>query len=800
MRPLARNIWLSLVVFWLLRCLPAGDSVSVSIVPAAGKEGSSACSGSCHGEKVDLSGNIDLKALNDQQLKDFAERMALEKRIQFATNEPRIDSKLAYATLLVNAERYDESIKHFTSLLKERPKLYGALVGRGTAYSYKGIEDSQNAQNALNDFSKAIKLDPKNQEGLERRAEVYTHLNRLNEAILDVNTALAIKKTSDLYFLGGRILSMMGKFQSAHFHLKEAYKMNSRHLDTMRHLALSFYNSGDIMPAMRLLAEALGLYPSDASIPFFLGEIYREMGSFKESNFYYSEAIQLNAANPNAFYGRGLMFYSNGKYFEALADFESCQSFSPHNVACVLHGGIVLTALGKFFPAIKEYTKVSLLGVSESYQGEYIEAPFLKEYSRYLHSKLDLPLHKLESDSDLDERFRNYWTRQEAFDFQNYTEQPGIQPYTSDVDTPYFEELDVDSQALLCKANRLGSFTQYTVQGFMPSLRQQLSMGYAILEIAQRLHELWKPKKVMLTSRSHEVTWRDLYNVAVQWRRIVDPSQPIFWFDSFTGKPSKKLDSPTQLVIIRQHQFVFRYSGYLKNIIDAIKSTVHENKNMYKNVDEKLLKEAKDCPKLMKALEGKRPKEGKILDHSFQLKVPSCTGARPKSFDGIKVLLSGNSNRSDSLNLSLDLSHSKKTTPGKYIEELKWLWNEFTKEAVKKERDAETLWNHAVFMVYYFINLFPLTRGTTASAVGVLLGMLASVGLEVTEPIPEEKMFDMEAWLALSADKFLSRMTAMFNLTKSTVPLHSMPSVKDTLPSLRYSLEMLNLGAENCPK
>ncbi|XP_065843347.1 tetratricopeptide repeat protein 13-like [Oscarella lobularis] len=772
-------------------------SISKARLTVSLKGGANACEGSCLKQRERKMVQIDsadanLKAFSNEELRTYAKRVASQRRVQFGTNKIKVDTELAYGTLLVNAERYDESVKHFTKLIKDEPNLYGAYIGRGTARSYMGLNNPLNAHNAIKDFSEAIKLRPKDQEGLERRAEVYTYLNRLSDALFDVQAALAIKSTSDLYFLGGRVLSLMGRYHSAHGHLKKAYEMNPQHLDTMRHLALSFYNSGDVMPAIRLLAEAMGQYPSDPGLSFFLGEIYKQMGLFKMSKFYYSEAIGLSPSDPDIYYGRGIMFHSHGNYFDALTDFEICQTLSPGNIACIQQRGKVLASQGKFFPAIKEFTRVLLFGSGDSQHGEYVEAPYLREYSRYLHTKLDQPLDQFNSDSDLDERFRNYWTRQESFNFQNYTEQPGLQPYTSDVETPYFDELDIETQTLLCKAAKLGNLTQYRVEGFMPNLRLQLSTGFAIIDLAQRLDKLWKTKDRRPTEL---FTWREVYSKVIRWRRLVDPAQPVFWRDKL--KKASKLDEQNQVEIIRQHQFVFRYSGYLNDILHAAKAKIKENKRDYKGADMDALKKAQDCASLLSALEGKRDPSGKSSDHAFQLKIPSQFKPT-RNLNGVKILLSGNSARPDSLGLFIDLSHSR-TTSSSYADELKEHWSEFTQSATKTDRDAKTLWNLAVLMIYYFINLSPLTRGTTAVAFGALLGMLASVGLEPTHPIPSKKMIDMEAWLALSVEKFQSSMNSLFTVKQSVTLLGSMPLVEEVLPTLRHALEVLNLGPENCP-
>jgi hypothetical protein len=95
----------------------------------------------------------------------------------------------------------------------------------------------------------------------------------------------------------------------------------------------------------------------------------------------------------------------------------------------------------------------------------------------------------------------------------------------SDVETPNFDELDINTQALLCKAADLGSKTEFQVPGILPNVRQQLAAGMAAIRIAQALEKLWQPQA------AKKIGWRDIFHVAVSWQRVVDPSLPMFWFD-----------------------------------------------------------------------------------------------------------------------------------------------------------------------------------------------------------------------------------------------------------------------------
>lgn len=54
---------------------------------------------------------------------------------------------------------------------------------------------------------------------------------------------------------------------------------------------------------------------------------------------------------------------------------------------------------------------------------------FSPEYSRYLHSHLDIPVAEYNVDQDLPGNFKNHWAKNLPFLIEDYEEQPGLQPH-----------------------------------------------------------------------------------------------------------------------------------------------------------------------------------------------------------------------------------------------------------------------------------------------------------------------------------------------------------------------------------
>jgi hypothetical protein len=617
-------------------------------------------------------------------------------------------------------------------------------------------------------------------------------VGQYSKALLDVQSGLALKTTPKLYALGGRILYLQGRYHLAYIHLQKSLDMNPQQPETLKHMAKMHYSMGQMKEAIRLLKEAHALDSKHALIAFYLGLSYRELGDSKEAGKYHSLAIRLNPLSPDLHYGRGQFLYSSGLLVEALQDFTTCLSLDAGHISCIYFYGLTLTSLGLYFPAIKAYTEIFMAHPKETHNGELIYAGYMREFSRYLHARLDQPLQKIALDDELDERFRSHWSQQQFFDYDNYTEQPGLQPYTSDVETPNFDELDINTQALLCKAADLGSKTEFQVPGILPNVRQQLAAGMAAIRIAQALEKLWQPQA------AKKIGWRDIFHVAVSWQRVVDPSLPMFWFDKL--RRSAKGEHFNEVYIHRDYQAVVKYQGYVGEIIRIIKEIAIGNRIPYKGKDllpaERVaIEDANNCTALIRVWEGKT--KGQQRDHSFQLYVPSYIKSG-RHIAGVKVVLTGDG-RSESYILAFDLAHTKATT-SKYIEELDRVWNDLTTNAKKETKDQEKLIDLLLLLLYYFINLCPLTRGTTATAFAAFVGMLAAIGYELAKPLRQDHLLEMEAWLTNSTSDFKTKMREWLQFKRLAAPLSSLPLVRDVLPSLRHSIEILNLGSDRCHK
>ncbi|GAA6086498.1 tetratricopeptide repeat protein 13, partial [Tachysurus ichikawai] len=198
-----------------------------------------------------------------------------------------------------------------------------------------------------------------------------------------------------------------------------------------------------------------------------------------------------------------------------------CLQLEPYNEVCQYMKGLSHVAMGQFYEGIKAQTKVMLndplLGQKAS--SEYLKVKYLREYSRYLHSHLDVPVTEYNVDQDLPGNFKNHWAKNLPFLIEDYEEQPGLQPHIKDVLPQDFDSYSPEVQRLICTADHLGSLMQYNTSGFLSNQRIHRAMGLASIEVMQAILRTWSNSKVRVSGKTRQLQWRDMFDIAVKWRR-----------------------------------------------------------------------------------------------------------------------------------------------------------------------------------------------------------------------------------------------------------------------------------------
>ncbi|NP_001363443.1 tetratricopeptide repeat protein 13 isoform 10 precursor [Homo sapiens] len=556
-----------------------------------------------------------------------------------------------------------------------------------------------------------------------------------------------------------------------------------RHFSTMLQEAIESFKE-----ALKQKVDFIDAYKS-------LGQAYRELGNFEAATESFQKALLLNQNHVQTLQLRGMMLYHHGSLQEALKNFKRCLQLEPYNEVCQYMKGLSHVAMGQFYEGIKAQTKVMLNDPlpGQKASPEYLKVKYLREYSRYLHAHLDTPLTEYNIDVDLPGSFKDHWAKNLPFLIEDYEEQPGLQPHIKDVLHQNFESYKPEVQELICVADRLGSLMQYETPGFLPNKRIHRAMGLAALEVMQAVQRTWTNSKVRMNGKTRLMQWRDMFDIAVKWRRIADPDQPVLWLDQMPAR-SLSRGFNNHINLIRGQVINMRYLEYFEKILHFIKDRilVYHGANNPKGlleVREALEKvhKVEDLLPIMKF--NTKTKDG----FTVNTKVPSLKD-QGKEYDGFTITITGD--KVGNILFSVETQTTEERTQ-LYHAEIDALYKDLTAKGKvlilsSEFGEADAVCNLILSLVYYFYNLMPLSRGSSVIAYSVIVGALMASGKEVAGKIPKGKLVDFEAMTAPGSEAFSKVAKSWMNLKSISPSYKTLPSVSETFPTLRSMIEVLN--------
>ncbi|XP_057164345.1 tetratricopeptide repeat protein 13 isoform X2 [Ursus arctos] len=737
-----------------------------------------------------------LLSLNTEKILSQAKSIAEQKRFPFATDNDSTNEELAIAYVLIGSGLYDEAIRHFSTMLQEEPDLVSAIYGRGIAYGKKGLHDIKNAELALFELSRVITLEPDRPEVFEQRAEILSPLGRINEAVNDLTKAIQLQPSARLYRHRGTLYFISEDYATAHEDFQQSLELNKNQPIAMLYKGLTFFHRGLLKEAIESFKEALKQKVDFIDAYKSLGQAYRELGNFEAATESFQKALLLNQNHVQTLQLRGMMLYHHGSLQEALKNFKRCLQLEPYNEVCQYMKGLSHVAMGQFYEGIKAQTKVMLNDPlpGQKASPEYLKVKYLREYSRYLHAHLDTPLTEYNIDVDLPGSFKDHWAKNLPFLIEDYEEQPGLQPHIKDVLHQNFESYKPEVQELICVADRLGSLMQYETPGFLPNKRIHRAMGLAALEVMQAVQRTWTNSKVRMNGKTRLMQWRDMFDIAVKWRRIADPDQPVLWLDQMPAR-SLSRGFNNHINLIRGQVINMRYLEYFEKILHFIKDRilVYHGANNPKGlleVREALEKvhKVEDLLPIMKF--NTKTKDG----FTVNTKVPSLKD-QGKEYDGFTITITGD--KVGNILFSVETQTTEERTQF-YHAEIDALYKDLTAKGKvlilsSEFGEADAVCNLILSLVYYFYNLMPLSRGSSVIAYSVIVGALMASGKEVAGKIPKGKLVDFEAMTAPGSEAFSKIAKSWMNLKSISPSYKTLPSVSETFPTLRSMIEVREL-------
>ncbi|XP_078430313.1 tetratricopeptide repeat (TPR)-like superfamily protein isoform X4 [Wolffia australiana] len=674
-----------------------------------------------------------------------------------------LDFRLSHGISLVNAGNFESAISMFTQILKEDPMSPEALIGRGTGFAFQRKIDL-----AIIDFTKAIEVNSLAVEAWKRRGQARAALGEFIEAVQDLTKALELEpNSSDILHERGIVNFKLKDYIAAVDDLSSCISLEKHSIYAYAYLGLSLSAVGEYDKAEEAYHNAVHIDETFLEGWVNFAQFYQDLGNSKMALQCLKQALHFDRSFVKAYHLRGLLLHGAGQHRNAINDLSAALTVEGSNIECLYLRASCYHAVGEYKNAVKDYDAV--LDLELDSLGKFV----LQCLSFY---------------------------------------QKEIALYT---------------------ASRVSSeFIHFDIDGDIDPLFKHRMAGLAAIEIAQKVSKIWRslrrsqPKengkrtrkeKIILsggpsqnrggacssssTNRSGEsapthafsddssalpgfLSWRGVYSIAVKWRQISEPCDPVVWIDKLSEEFNSGFGSHTPM-LLGQAKVVRYYPNYHR-VFEILKSVVQETECVFNAEDEVIhlseqclqkIKQAKFCSEVYDA-----------VGESFWV-ATTCEGTAVagKRLEGTRITVQ----KMDTT--GIDFAIRTPSTPSRWAEyetEMKVAWQAicsvYTGEAYGSADPTalEPLQDAILTMAYYWYNFMALSRGTAAVGYVVVLGLLLAANMEVAEPIPEGVQVDWEAILASRPHDFVASVKPwLYPAVKVNASCKDLPDVASTFPT-----------------
>ena len=698
------------------------------------------------------------------------------QKLHNKTGIPEIDEKLVYAYHFTNEGKGDQAYQLFSEVISMKKDAVAGYLGRGTIFALSG-----RISEAISDFTEAIRINPNISDGYIRRAQVYGQNDKFHDALNDLNKAHEADKSNyEAIHQRGMIYMNMKNFKSALVDLLRVSKQNHKEYHIWINISKCYLSMGDNQNAIENCAKAITVDNRLVENYIQFANIYREMGSYEQTKNNLEEALTLNQKNGQVHFMYGMLHFAVGEHKKALIKFASAKTYNYTDNETYFMIGVVQMALGMFQAAINTFNNIL------KNKSAHI-CWYHREISTWQHNNLDAKLHDLNMDLVFSDDFKeSQCKRSNPADVKNYKSNLKFDSKIKDIICKDITT-DLNLKKLINFCDSFGVLIQYACPGFFPNKRQHRMAGIAVVEIAQLLSDYWfnsksdyiVKQKCFTTNNGneHQIGWRDIYDIAIRYRRYSEPNDFVWWVDLLT-KENFADGFGSHTPMITGQCYVTRYSCMIEKSLPKLKKLLIQN-NTLSATQQSEIKKAKTCEQIRKIIK----KDTYVITPCHSLRLGT-------KMQGTHLILE------ESENHGFEYAIKTPCTPTRwrdYDAELKHAFDMLTSEI---RNNGTKIYEHILNMTFYWYNFMPISRGTAACGYIVMLACFLAIGKRITSKIPKDVQVDWNAILCSKPQKFIDSISSW--LYKDIADMdkqeyETLPKMTETFDTLRKVIEAFNL-------
>lgn len=222
---------------------------------------------------------------------------------------------------------YDCALNNYNKAIELNPQYIDAYYSRGIVYDDKGDYDQ-----AIRDYTRAIELDPQYAEAYYNRGFAYDNKGDHDQAIKDYSKVIELKpQIIAAYINRGAAYAQKGDYDQAIRDYTKAIESNPQHAGAYYNRGSAHDDKGDYDQAIRDYTKAIELNPRYSDAYVNRGVVYDNKGNYRQAIKDYTKAIELNPKDAVAYENRGIDYERIGDNTKAKADRKKYEELTGKN-------------------------------------------------------------------------------------------------------------------------------------------------------------------------------------------------------------------------------------------------------------------------------------------------------------------------------------------------------------------------------------------------------------------------------------------------------------------------------------
>ncbi|MDM8529945.1 tetratricopeptide repeat protein [Anaerolineales bacterium HSG25] len=211
----------------------------------------------------------------------------------------------------------------------ERNKFYSSVLN---IYIYRGVIYFKlgQYQQGIEDYNKAIEIQPDNVRAYNYRGQNYNNLGQYQQAIADFDKAIKMLPNNAFAYTGrGSSYAYLGQYQQAIVDYDKAIQIQPNNSVAYNNRGSSYVYLGQFQQAIADFDKAIQIQPNNSVAYKYRGGSYAMLGQYQQALDDYDKAIEIQPDNVSVYCGRGVVHFTQEHWQDALTDWQECLANLP---------------------------------------------------------------------------------------------------------------------------------------------------------------------------------------------------------------------------------------------------------------------------------------------------------------------------------------------------------------------------------------------------------------------------------------------------------------------------------------